>query len=67
MQCHHKGQNDLLITEIKFHEHGSTETKVTAKICLQTDNNDRCSIDVKKYIDKNIGWCLTFVGVNRYL
>jgi hypothetical protein len=21
------------------------------------------SIDVKKYIDKNIGWCLTFVGV----
>jgi hypothetical protein len=21
------------------------------------------SIDVKIYIDKNIGWCLTFVGV----
>jgi hypothetical protein len=21
------------------------------------------NIDVKKYIDKNIGWCLTFVGV----
>ena len=42
MQCHDKGQNDLLITEIKFHEHGSTETKVTAKMCLQTyNNNDR--------------------------
>ena len=40
MQCHHKGQNDLLITEIECHEHGSTETKVTAKICLQTDNNN---------------------------
>ena len=40
MQCHRKGQNDLLITEIKFHEHGSTETKVTANMCLQTDNNN---------------------------
>jgi hypothetical protein len=25
------------------------------------------SIDVKKYIDKNIGWCLTFVGVYIYM
>jgi hypothetical protein len=40
MQYHHKGQNDLLITEIECHKHGSTETKVTAKICLQTDNNN---------------------------
>jgi hypothetical protein len=25
------------------------------------------SIDVNKYIDKNIGWCLTFVGVYIYV
>ena len=25
------------------------------------------SIDVKKYIDKNMGWCLTLVGVYIYL
>ena len=31
MQCYHKGQNDLLITKIKFHEHGSAKTKVTAQ------------------------------------
>jgi hypothetical protein len=24
------------------------------------------SIDVKKYIDKNIEWCLTFVGMYTY-
>jgi hypothetical protein len=39
------------------------EVSAAQKQISSVETNCFNSIDVKKYIAKNIGWCLTFVGV----